>query len=323
MKDEFTLRCHLGIGDNLKPIYEYHKLTELEFLEVKEKLKCQEFLYEVEKSYELIIQNYIEFEKELFSIVITNVINGENSSSYPSIDNKINRMLLNLLTSTYLFTCKLAETKNDSENISILKNDFKNRSNTVHANSYEYAFMSFLRNRLNHGGTLPKDIISGGMWSSYWVKSEHNDNLIVADKDMRFSILDIKINKKKIRSIIKKKLKSKIRKMIPDEFYLRHCIRIYINEISGIFANIRPEMAVVLKDSREFITNFKELKFHAKNYVEPRIIKISENSIIEDLSAYNYSLESFETMTEFNRAPLHLERYRMPAEYEERPTIYK
>jgi len=323
MEEELILRSHLGLDENLKPIYEYQTLSASEYLNIKNSRLCEEFILEVEKSYELIVQNYIEFEKELFSIVLTNEINGKPQNQYPSIDSKINRMLLNLLTSTYLFSCKFIEAKRDNSDISKIKANYKKHSNNVHNKSYEYAFMSFLRNMLNHGGSLPKEIISGGMWSTYWARSEGDDNFIIAETDMRFSILDINIKKDKIKKKLKKYLKSEVRKKIPNEFYLRRCIRIYISEISGILAKLRPEMSKLFIESCESISSLKELKFKDKKYCQPLIIKKIKACIIEEISASNYSIELLESRVKINKAPLCLERYRMPAEYEERPTVHK
>lgn len=278
-------------------------------------LETNIFLCKLEKTYEEIVHNYRDYEKNNFSIILNNALKTNDASPIKNISNSIDRYISNILTSTYTYTCLLkhCEKSEKTDHIKSLKDEFKKITHDLYDNNYQYTFVCKLRNKINHGGSLSKIINLGSSWSSYWVQSNHNDDLIIARKDERFPLLDIEVSKEEAKRIIDNSEHfNNIKDSVPDIFYLRNSIREYINLLSLAHSEIRGKSAeqVILSDSI--------ISSYLKGAGSATLIKYDNDVEIENMSILNY-----QGNINKSKAPLYLEKYPMPGEFKERPTEFK
>lgn len=316
-----------------EPIYSFIDISTSEYENLKNCLSFQSFITEIEKAYELIVFNYRDYESNNFSIVLDYIIKNPKSYSLHGIVNTIDRHILNILTSTYLYVSLLRikrennkindfslENSKDIPEIYKLKSFFQEETNKYHSTQYQYTFMSALRNKLNHGGNLTKSTTLGSEWSSYWTKHDKDDDLIVRKKDKRFSLLDIEVSKKEAENIIDSQKHFKtIENFIPNTFYLRDSIRIYINLLSIAHSKLREQRDDPLKKSTESI---KQYSSSDTKYIYAHLVKYMDNHEKETMNLFPCYAKIADT-AELVSAPLNLEDHKMPGEYEERPTLYK
>lgn len=316
-----------------EPIYSFKDISSSEYENLKNCLSYQFFITEIEKAYELIAFNYRDYESNNFSIILDHIIRKSKSHLLHDIVNTIDRHILNILTSTYLYLSLLRiKRKNDKINdfsfenskdipeIYKLKSFFQEETNKYHSTQYQYTFMSALRHKLNHGGNLTKSTTLGSTWSSYWVKHDQDSNLIISKKDKRFSLLDIEVTKEEAKNIIDNPKHFKaIENSIPNSFYLRDSIRIYINLLSLAHSKLREQRDDPLKKSTELI---KQYASSDTKYIQAHLIEYINNHEKEIMNLFPY-YEKVANTAESVIAPLHLEHHKMPGEYEERSTLYK
>ena len=312
---DFKIRFDLGNGTN----YEYIDLDSGEYNKIKNSLEYQHFLAKMEEAYEKIVYNYRDYEQNNFSIVLNHALDTD-TSDLRTISNSIDRHISNILTSTYIYICLLEipkdKEKNEIDDIYTLKTNFKEIVNDYHANYYQYTFVAALRNKLNHGGNLLKLVSLGSTWSLYNVNSEYDKNLMITKKDKLFSLFDVKVEKKEAKRIIDKdKHYRAVEASIPEDFYLRNSLKIYIHLLSNAHAKVRGKRAVSLKNSNDLIS-----KCFSKNKCSKRvcIIKYVNGEEKEKINLFSY----IETIKE-SKAPILLDRYTMPGEFENRSTINK
>ena len=329
VSNEYKIRFSHGVTES------FYDLNIEEYKNLKETLKYQYFLTQIEKAYELIVHNYRDYEKNNFSIILNYLLKTSGSSSMQPIVNSIDRHISNILTSTYLYTSLLRikrkdtkandysfENSTDFKEIYNLKSTFQKTTNKYHSTNYEYTFMSALRHKLNHGGDLSKITTLGYTWSPNWVNSESNKNLIVAKKDKRFSELDMKVLKEEAKKIIdNQKHFNAIKAKLPDTFYLRNAIRIYINLLSFAHAELRESKNIALETSNNLINKYLS-KATNSDYGNASIIKYENTVKQEEMNLFSYFENISETAT-LLKAPLDIEHYDMPGEYEKRTTRYK
>lgn len=316
---DYKIKFALGIGTN----YEYIDLDSGEYSKIKNSLEYQHFLAKMEEAYEKIVYNYRDYEQYNFSIVLNHVLDTD-TSDLPTISNSIDRHISNILASTYIYICllKIAETnkgkeiKDKVEYIYTLKKKFKKIVNDYHANYYQYTFVAALRNKLNHAGNLQKLVTLGSTWSLYNVNSEYDKNLMITKKDKLFSLFDVKVEKKEAKIIIDNDEHYRaVEASIPENFYLRNSIKMYINLLSNAHAKVREIRAITLKDSNDLIS-----KCLSKNKDSKRacIIKYVNGEEKETMNLFSY----IETIKK-SKAPILLDRYTMPGEFEVRSIINK
>ena len=319
----YKIRFFHGVK-NLKndPVYSFKDISEAEYLALKDELNYQLFLINLEKAYELIVFNYRDYELNNFSIILNYETVRANNSMLRSSTTSIDRHLSNILTSTYLYTCFLRINSDDLSlsNVLSLKEKFQKLTNNYHATQYQYTFMSALRNKLNHGGSLEKMTILGGTWSSFWEKSDDDENFLIAKKDKKFSLLDMEISKEEAKKIIdNNKHYNSIKDSMPDSFYLRQAIRIYVSLISQAHAELRIQREASLNDSIKLIRESLAISDH---FIHASLVKYIFNEEKEKTNLFSYYEQAYKN-ADIVHAPLSLEYYQMPGEYEDRPTLYK
>lgn len=313
-----------GVNGENNPVYKYTDMCTKEYGELLDSLRFVQLYGEIEKAYELIVFNYRDYELNNFSTILTNVLTTTGRDLLLSSKNGIDRHISNILTSTYLYTSLLRiKRKNDKlndyswsnsdekEQIYMLKSEFKSITNSYHQSCYQYTFLSALRNKVNHGGTLRKTTRSGIAWSIDYESMDSDGAEGSPVKDKRYSIFDQKITKDEAQNIIDNSSHySSIEETVPDSFYLREAMRIYIDLLSKAHSKLRKYSEVTLINARELARSHLDSK---EGYIRADVIKYVDDKECETTFIGTPSSDSLVTAAAV-KSPLHLERYAMPGE---------
>ena len=322
--ESYKIRFFHGVRLNNEPIYTYEKLTSEEYETLYESLLFSRFSKDVEKAYELIVFNYRDYELNNFTTILNNVLSISDANSFYAAINGIDRHILNILTSTYLYTSllRIKRKNNDKDDYSIensdeivavheVKADFKKTTNKYHREHYEYTFVSALRNRINHGGILDKSTELGGSWSIRYEPIEPETEEVVPRKDKKYSLFDQKILKLEAKNIINNtKHYYAVENTIPQSFYLREAMRIYIDLLSTVHSEIRLHFKTKLKVTEELVFSYINKQESCISASLVKYIGNEEKNVIGMGSCKSQAINDKDSV----KAPLHLKHYSMPGE---------
>lgn len=221
----------------------------------------------IEEKYDLMISNYLEFEKELLLQTTEQVVlNKESYDDFYQIKTIINRRIVNLLTSTKLYydqmqrQVRLCDLNNDDFSTTVL--GYFSREYDSH---FEYRFMENIRNYVQHCGLAIHSFSLPMNWEG--------------EGDSRLMKNGIKIYS--TREELGQDPKFSRRPVFAecaDKINLTKSIRKYIEKLSSIHDEIRTLIEWNLKESRNCIENI-----------------ISQYKAINDndaLGIYAYSVDS-------------------------------
>ncbi len=217
------------------------QLEKQEFENIKKARTALTHGLSIEEKYEIIISNYLEFEKEIVDQSIFFMI--QNRFQYTDhFQRKLifNIKLVNLLTSTRLYIDQLYQhVKYANPELSNSKDTIKNILANEYGKNFEYRFMEALRNYVQHRG-LPIHLI----------KTHSERNIDSDNKQMSFSI---ELYSQKERLEEDKKFKRKVLEEMPEEINLKETVRAYIECISTVHVKVRKMLSPFLKKSRYLI----------------------------------------------------------------------
>ena len=319
--ESYRIRYFNGVNGSNEPIYTWKELTLSEYDELYESEQLRRFVRSIEKAYELIVFNYKDYEQFNFSIVLGHVLEVRNPEALFAARNGIDRHISNILTSTYLYTSlfRIKRKDNDLDDYSFenskelpqiynVKSTFKKSTNELHRERYQYTFVSALRNRLNHGGNLESSTTIGGTWSIRYDTEPNESGFLAAQKDKRFSLFDQEISKSEAKNIIdNKKHYTAVESNIPNSFYLREALRIYVDLLSNVHIKFRSAASADLERAESLV-----LSYAPPNPITPMTLikycKANEENSLE------ISAPKKQTKKNSVNAPLNLEHYVMPGE---------
>ncbi|MEZ9906354.1 hypothetical protein AB4343_16135 [Vibrio breoganii] len=206
----------------------------------------------IEEKYDLMIANYLEFEKELLVQVSNQMVLSKNSyDDFYEIKTILNRRIVNLLTSTKLYydqmkrkvrQCDLKEENLEYAAIQCFSREYDS--------CFEYRFMENLRNYVQHCGLA----IHSFSLPSFW-EGEDGSQLMV--------------NKLKIHST-KSELgqdpkfsKRPVFKECSDAIELVFAIRAYVECMSTVHSDIRdliePNVNRARADIEDILSDYKQV----------------------------------------------------------------
>lgn len=210
----------------------------------------------VEERYELLLGNYIAFEKILMDSSVENMSRSKwymddhyYSDAFKERMN-INRYVINLLTSAKMYmdqTMRDIRTCNSSDDLS--KEFFKKITSEHYDKFFEYRFMEALRNHVQHYG-FPASSVTASVRTKRTEESFEWYYLTLADA-----------TKKELSK--NKKFKESVLNEMPEKVELGNAIRFYMASISDIQEQVRQVMASYVNSARDEIdkafSNFSEL----------------------------------------------------------------
>ena len=229
------------------------EITKNEYDEmVKSKDNLLELLY-IEEKFNLLLENYFEFETTIFEIAATYMINL--NPTYETFQNDrylVIRRIINLLSASRLYIDHVSHHLSNIGNN--LSNNIKDFTNAEYDNHFSYRFMEELRNHVQHRG-IPFHKLTLGA------------NRVKKSNKIKFSAIPF-IN----TSILAddKKFKSKILEEIVDnkieEIDLSLMVRKYISAIGRIHSEIRKSTSQLAKNSELLI--FKMINLFSDKFEE-------------------------------------------------------
>lgn len=192
----------------------------------------------IEEKFEILLSNYIDLEKEILSVSADQMVRGE--VSYPRMFEArmaLNRMLINLLTTTRLYLDHLPHHANDivgkarqPEVVTLLRQEYDA--------DFRYRFMEALRNYVQHRG-FPAHGISF-------------PSRIVEDKRRDF-IFSLEFSSLRQRLSDDEKFKKTVLDESPDQVDLKACCRYYVERLSAIHHKVRDTTGPALDAARALI----------------------------------------------------------------------
>lgn len=213
----------------------------------------------IEQEYEVLIDSYVDFEKEIVNASIDSVmfIPLGYYDRYKYFV-RFNKLLINFVTSARLYidhTKHNISSFNKSYRIEAINisNFFSEQYNTHN----EYRFMEALRNHIQHRG-LPVDSISANIWVEDYKKTDSN---ILHTFDIYAEMKKLKENNFKKAAL----------SGLDEKINFKPMIRRYVECLSEIHLHIRSQISDAVLSARKLIEDFI-LKY--KEYSNDNIIQL-------------------------------------------------
>lgn len=252
-----------AIGENV-----FLKLTPAKYKQLNTAHKGLWEALQIEEKFNLVIENYAEFERELLTQANDLVIFSNTSWSELQTDkHAINRRLVNLLTTCRLYIDQVPH------NINLIygkgsnqSSDTKRQMSAEFDGNVEYQIMEQLRNHVQH-----RDIPIYGITKNRWLEDYKTDN-----SKFKFCV-EPKLSVTSIREggCFKPAILKELEGM-GGEVDVRPLIRKYIACIYNIQKSIRKQMKDDIKNWADLIIN-AEKRYKAKQKVAPGLAVVRRN----------------------------------------------
>jgi hypothetical protein len=201
----------------------------------------------VERTYDLLIANYIELEEELASLSIQNsVLLPEGYDWFYTSEMKLNRRLINLLSVARSYLDHNSHNLKEASLAGAV--DFKSVKavkSKCYDQYFEYRFMEELRNHTQHYG-LPLHFISFG---SSIVGEDQNAKMFEYSVEYAATVDYLEKNIKFKKSVLKE---------CPKKIDLKKTTRVYMECLGQIQEKMRSELSPILANARKCIDNVRE-----------------------------------------------------------------
>jgi len=220
-------------------------ISEDRYLQLETARSALRAAFVIEEKYEILIQNYIDFEKCILSEACEHMLSVRlDYEDFFSTRLKLNTCILNLLTTTKLYIdsissevyrCLTKKLKNE------VKSDVKALFHRAYDSSMDYRFIELLRNHIQHS-SIP---IEGLTLSSSKTSSDIEPLIerVLEFYTYKSSLLENKRNSK-----------TKLEEL-PDILDLKQSIRSYVELLSGVHANIRKLISTETSNHRAIISD--------------------------------------------------------------------
>lgn len=217
------------------------KISAKSFSKLKHARKVLVTSFELEQAYEIILNNFLDLEKQALSISATYSIKRLHQyTEFFEIRSILNTRFVNLLSSArfYLdYTPQSIKLFNQEEiNFELM---FKDKCSEKYDEYFEYRFMEALRNHAQHHGTVVHSISP----QSKWLRDENR-------KDLEHSLL-IKAKRNLLQE--NDKFKQSIKDEMPEEVDLLASTKKYIEAISQIHVYFRDLLSAQVEEARKTI----------------------------------------------------------------------
>ena len=231
----YILRKHV-----IAPVPEVEISAE-EYAELEDARKVLASVFAIEEKYEIFISNFLELEKQVLHLAVTNTVRNTLSySEFFETRSVLNIGLVNVLTAARLYLDQLPQDIRDCvPSNSNAMNLVKERCSTEYDAYFEYRFMEALRNHVQHRG-IPIHFISQ---EAHWTSFE-------ADGLMEYTV-DILTQRRYLAE--DKQFKKTTLDEVPDEVDLKSACRRYVECVSAIHQFARDLIAKIVTSSRASI----------------------------------------------------------------------
>ena len=307
----FRLRYNLGVDGENKTIYENVDLDKSVYEDLFKNFIERKFVEKIETSYEYVVSNYGDYEKFNYSAALDHYLDL-NVDPYRKITAEKNsdRHISNILTSTYIYVCVLKIDKTENiESILQCKRIFQEMANKCHEEMYQFTLLSALRNKINHGGTMNTSTSLSPTWSVKYATSENDESILIKTKNKRHLFFDHIVTKVEAKRILKSSHYDNVQASMPEEFYLRQAIRVYIDSLSNMHAKLRGHFTEIMDSTNDiFSRNLKK----PDKYFEVSLLK-NINGTVEETNMGNVPFSQVNGRQKM-KAPLYLQHMPLPGE---------
>jgi hypothetical protein len=227
----------------------------------------------MEEKYEILISNYLEFEKEILDQAVQSMIrNPCDYNDFFKVRLSFNVRLVNLLTSGRLYIDQLhRHVKATVPEIPDVQKEIKNLFSKEYDKNPEYRFMEALRNYVQHRG-IP---VHG---------TQHNASNDYSGEE-RLLIFTMELCSQKEYLQEDKAFKKTVLKEIPEQVDLKMATRIYVGCLSKVHGEARKLVEQSLKDSRQLIDSYRASykKVYPKKFSGLHALCMQETTIVDKI----------------------------------------
>jgi hypothetical protein len=217
-------------------------ITEDEYLDIRQRSDLLLEALFIEEKFDLVIDNYLEFETDLLDSVAREMVRGvENWTSFQRERNQMNRRVVNLLSSCRLYLDHtrhhLSKMGNDnSENVQAIEAI----TSAQYDGSLGYRVMEALRNYVQHRG-YP---IHGVSFSAKWV-DDRKKLMYAVTPYMKVNDLE---EDRKFKATVLEELKN-----LGEKIDIKPMMREYIQGLSKIQSQVRAQLKSRVEESDKVI----------------------------------------------------------------------
>lgn len=217
------------------------EISKDKFNQLKVAKVCLAGALAIEEKYELLISNYLDFEKECLNITADHMVRESISyANFFDINITLNRRMVNLLTSAKLYKDQIYQhikaciPLDDS-----IQSQVKSLFSAEYDAFFEYRFMEALRNYVQHRGLAVHSTSIGSSWTS-------------SKKDGMNEYRTTPFTHK-TEVTTDKAFKVQVANEMPDKVGLIYATRTYIESINKVHCYIRDYISQTANDSRNLI----------------------------------------------------------------------
>lgn len=208
-------------------------LSEKEFSDLKKAKLCLNAALALEENYDLLLQNYREFELEAISAAVTDMTSMVHEyEDFFEIQTAMNRRVCNLLSATRMY---LDQYPKNLIKIGADPEEVKKFCRKIYDDFFEYRFMEALRNHVQHAGLAVHGVTMGGRWLP---PSE--------PRQLEFAITPYALKKELEGTGFKKSVLNEA----PDKVLLIHAARVHIGGISSVHKKVRESIKYFVDKAR-------------------------------------------------------------------------
>jgi len=224
---------------------------------------------EMEAKYEILISNYLEFEKEILEHAAQSMVRKlYDYEDFFQARMSFNRRLVNLLTAARLYVDQLyRHVKAVIPDMPTVKVDIKTLFSKEYDKKLEYRFMEALRNYVQHRG-IPV----------HWIKYNSSSDDSGEERQLIYS-MELASLKEYLQE--DDDFKKNVLSEIPDKIDLIMATRVYIEGISKVHCAARKLVEQSLKESRSIIDNAQASyqKIYRDKFVGLHAICLKKNKV--------------------------------------------
>ncbi|MGV3681641.1 MAG: hypothetical protein ACO1PM_18260 [Acidovorax sp.] len=240
----------------------------------------------IEQKFDLLIDNYVEFETDLLEIGAGELIRGSGAwADFQDQRNQINRRLVNLLSAARLY---LDHTKHHLGNIERfvpgVKSSIELTMSTQYDESLGYRFMEALRNYVQHRGYPIHGV-------TYGVRRTNLGAAYTVTPYIEWARLE---EDGKFKSTVLSELKS-----LSEKIDIRPFVREYMERLWNIQQMIRSKLDSILKQSdrlvRQAITRYRD-----ESPVNDSIVGLA--AVTRDGQTYAGTIPLFEDLLDYRKS---------------------
>lgn len=259
------------LGKNILGFTPEIEITEEQYNKYKESQLVLTNCLEIEEKYEILISNYLQFEKNILFTTATYMVRAQiDYSDFFDIRLSLNISLVNLLTSARLYIDQLHHHfKVCCPTVSKTKMIIKNLFSKEYDENSEYRFMEALRNYVQHRGIAVHSTTSGGMRRD-------------PDNSLEYSL-----ELSTLKSMLEEdgEFKKQVLNECPEKIDLKKTTRSYIESLSKVHESVRELIQKSVEASRMDVeeTHRQYAKIYNESLVGLSALLINDQKIVESI----------------------------------------